>query len=97
MTRLRGWTLRECRASSAESRTFDEWAPSLSESRMEYSLSDLPRPWFRSYSSNLQIGGGQNSDGVLPAGGLHQDARHVRYVRLHNDEVGEEVSVNSVR
>lgn len=52
-THLRGCTLSECRASSAESSTFDEWAPSLSESRMEYSLSDLPRPWLRSYSSNL--------------------------------------------
>lgn len=44
----RGCTLSECRASSAESRTFDECAPSLSESRIEYSLSDLPRPWLRS-------------------------------------------------
>lgn len=50
---LRGWTFSECRASSAESRTFEECAPSLSERRMEYSLSDLPRPWFLSYNSKL--------------------------------------------
>ena len=43
----------EWRASSAESSTLDECAPSLSESRIEYSLSDLPRPWLRSYSSNV--------------------------------------------
>lgn len=49
----RDWTLSECRASRAESRTLDECAPSLSESRIEYSLSDLPRPWFRSYSSKV--------------------------------------------
>lgn len=49
----RAWTLSECRASRAESRTLDECAPSLSESRIEYSLSDLPRPWFRSYSSKV--------------------------------------------
>lgn len=51
---LRGCTLSEWRASKAESRTFEECAPSLNEIRMEYSLSDLPRPKLRSYSSNLQ-------------------------------------------
>jgi hypothetical protein len=41
---LRDCTFNECLASRAESRTFDEWAPSLRDSLIEYSLSDLPRP-----------------------------------------------------
>jgi hypothetical protein len=45
---LRPWTFSECLASKVESRTLEEWAPSLNESLIEYSLSDLPRPWFRS-------------------------------------------------
>jgi hypothetical protein len=48
------WTFKECLASTAESKTLDECAPSLRDSLIEYSLSDLPRPWFRSYSSNLE-------------------------------------------
>jgi len=52
-TNLLCCTLREWRESSVESRTFEEWAPSLRDSLMEYSLSELPRPWLRSYSSNV--------------------------------------------
>jgi hypothetical protein len=47
-------TLRECRASKAESRTLEEWAPSLMLNLMLYSLSVLPRPLFRSYSSKVR-------------------------------------------
>lgn len=46
-------TFNAWRASTAESRTFDEWAPSLRESLIEYSLSDFSRPPLRSYNSNL--------------------------------------------
>lgn len=47
------FTFKECLASSAESRTLDEWAPSLMESLIEYSVSDFSLPWFRSYNSKL--------------------------------------------
>ena len=53
MSLLRGCTLREWRASSVESRTLEECAPSLRDILMEYSLSDLPRPWLRSYNSKV--------------------------------------------
>lgn len=45
---LLGCTFNECRASTAESKTFEEWAPSLKESLIEYSLSDFSLPPFRS-------------------------------------------------